>query len=307
MRSDSVAAPTPAATPQIYAYDALGNVTTKDGGLGLESMSNGRVFDLKSGEESKQGSADDEADQTASTTTVPTVPMISRTAGLTLVCKEFDKTRAAAEEILKRHNGYIGELNVSAPSDAGRTLTATLRIPAPQLEAALAELKQLGRVENELQGGAEVTQQYVDLEARLKNGQHTEQRLTEILRTRTGKLQDVLKVELEIDRVRGEIEQMQAEKKELTKRVAFATLSATVKEEYKARLQGAPPSTGSRFRNAAVDGYNTVVEGFIDVLLFLLSSGPSLLIWAAILFFPARWLWRKARAELKKNREQAES
>jgi hypothetical protein len=307
MRSDSVAAPTPAATPQIYAYDALGNATTKDGGLGLESMSNGRVFDLKSGEESKQGSADDEADQTASTTTVPTVPMISRTAGLTLVCKEFDKTRAAAEEILKRHNGYIGELNVSAPSDAGRTLTATLRIPAPQLEAALAELKQLGRVENELQGGAEVTQQYVDLEARLKNGQHTEQRLTEILRTRTGKLQDVLKVELEIDRVRGEIEQMQAEKKELTKRVAFATLSATVKEEYKARLQGAPPSTGSRFRNAAVDGYNTVVEGFIDVLLFLLSSGPSLLIWAAILFFPARWLWRKARAELKKNREQAES
>lgn len=59
----------------------------------------------------------------------------------------------------------------------------------------------------------------------LANGKHTEQRLTEILRTRTGKLQDVLKVELEIDRVRGEIEQMEAEKKELGKRVAFATLS----------------------------------------------------------------------------------
>jgi hypothetical protein len=233
--------------------------------------------------------------------------MIARTAGLTLVAKDFDKTRAAVEEILKRHNGYIGELNVSAPSDVGRTLTATLRVPAPQLEAALAELKQLGRVENELQGGEEVTAQYVDLAARLANAQHTEQRLTEILRSRTGKLQDVLKVELEIDRVRGEIEQMQAEKKELSKRVAFATLSATVKEEYKARLEGAPPSTGSRFRNAAVDGYNTVVEGLIDVGLFLLSSGPSLLIWAAILFFPARWLWRKLRAELKKNHEQAES
>jgi hypothetical protein len=233
--------------------------------------------------------------------------MIARTAGLVLVASDFNKARAGLEEILKRHSGYIGELNVSAPSDAGRTLTATLRIPAPQLEAALAELKSLGRVENESQGGEEVTQQYVDLEARLKNAQHTEQRLTDILRQRTGKLQDVLKVELEIDRVRGEIEQMQAEKKELSKRVAFATLNTTVKEEYQAKLQAAPPSTGSRFRNAAVDGYNTVVEGFISVGLFLLSSGPALLIWAAILFFPARWLWRKARTQLKKNDEVEES
>jgi len=129
----------------------------------------------------------------------------------------------------------------------------------------------------------------------------------EMLRSRTGKLQDVLKVELEIDRVRGEIEQMQAEKKELTKRVAFATLNTTVKEEYQAKLEATPPSTGSRFRNAAVDGYNTVVEGLIDVGLFLLSSGPSLLLWAAILFFPARWAWRKVRAELKKNHEQEAS
>jgi hypothetical protein len=227
--------------------------------------------------------------------TVPTVPMIARVAGITLTTKEFDKTRASLEEILKRHNGYMGELKVSAPSDAGRSLTATLRIPAQQLDAAMTELKKLGRVEDESQGGEEVTQQYVDLEARLANGKHTEQRLTEILRTRTGKLQDVLKVELEIDRVRGEIEQMQAEKKELSKRVAFATLNTTVKEEYFAKLQGTPPSTGSRFRNAAVDGYNTVVEGLIDVGLFLLSAGPSLLLWAAILFFPARWVWKKLR------------
>ena len=162
----------------------------------------------------------------------------------------------------------------------------------------MAELRALGRVEDESQGGEEVTQQYVDLEARLKNGQHTEQRLTEILRTRTGKLQDVLKVELEIDRVRGEIEQMQAEKKELSKRVAFATLNTMIREEYHAKLQAAPPSTGSRFRNAAVDGYNTVVEGLIDVGLFLLSAGPSLLLWAAILFFPARWAWKKLRRKV---------
>jgi hypothetical protein len=245
--------------------------------------------------------SDEQIDSSQRTLDLPSVPMIARTAALTLTTKEFDKSRPALEEILKRHNGYMGELKVSLPAEAGRSLTATLRIPAQQLDSALAELKKLGRVEDESQGGDEVTQQYVDLQARLANGIHTEQRLTEILRTRTGKLQDVLKVELEIDRVRGEIEQMQAEKKELSKRVAFATLNTTVKEEYFAKLQGTPPSTGSRFRNAAVDGYNTVVEGLIDVGLFLLSAGPSLLLWAVILFFPARWAWRKVKAARKRG------
>jgi hypothetical protein len=273
---------------------------------GIEKISPGIVGNRHAiAAASEEKSADDKVE--TSEREVPSVPMIARVAGITLSTKEFDKTRASLEEILKRHNGYMGELKVSAPSDAGRTLTATLRIPAPQLEAAMAELKKLGRVEDESQGGEEVTQQYVDLEARLANGKHTEQRLTEILRTRTGKLQDVLKVELEIDRVRGEIEQMQAEKKELSKRVAFATLSTTVKEEYFAKLQPTPPSTGSRFRNAGVDGYNTVVEGLIDVGLFLLSAGPSLLLWAAILFFPARWTWKKFQATRKRGNVEEES
>ncbi|HXA86780.1 MAG TPA: DUF4349 domain-containing protein [Candidatus Dormibacteraeota bacterium] len=290
-----VPASTPPGGPEAYASmsrsQTLGNVAKIASGI-VTHEQDAHVTNL----------ADDETD--SSDHSVPSVPMIARVAGITLSTKEFDKSRSGLEQILKRHNGYMGELKVNAPADAGRTLTATLRVPGRELEAAMAELKKLGRVEDESQGGEEVTQQYVDLEARLANGKHTEQRLTEILRTRTGKLQDVLKVELEIDRVRGEIEQMQAEKKELSKRVAFATLNTTVKEEYFAKLQGAPASTGSRFRNAAVDGYNTVVQGLIDVGLFLLSAGPSLLLWAVILFFPVRWAWKKFRST--RGPEQAE-
>jgi Domain of unknown function (DUF4349) len=257
------------------------------------------VDKLQSLNKATEDAADDESSNNDRTSNVPAVPMIARVAGLTLTTSEFEKTRASLEEILKRYHGYLGDLKVSAPADAGRSLTATLRIPALQLDAAMAELKTLGRMENEAQDGEEVTQQYVDLEARLKNSQHTEQRLVQMLAQRTGKLQDVLKVELEIDRVRGEIEQMQAEKKELSKRVSFATLSMIINEEYHAKLQAAPPSTGSRFHNAAVEGYNTVVEGLIDVGLFLFSAGPSLLLWAAILFFPARWAWKKVREKTR--------
>ena len=48
-------------------------------------------------------------------------------------------------------------------------------------------------------------------------------------------------------------------------------------------------------RNAAVEGYRSMVDGIVGVILFLLSSGPSLLLWAAVLFFPARGAWRMMR------------
>jgi hypothetical protein len=229
--------------------------------------------------------------------------MVIRTADLAVIVKndEFEKARAAIDEILKRHHGHVGGLNVTNPSGSARSLNGTLRIPSNRLDAALADLKGLGRVEKESQGGEEVTQQYVDLQARLANAKHTEQRLTEILRQRTGKLSDVLAVEMQISRVRGEIEQMEAQRKTMKNQVDFATLNLTVTEDYKKELSVAPPSTGTQFSNAAVDGYRGLVDGIIAVLLWLLSVGPTLLLWAAILFFPARKLWRKVKPRLAKE------
>ncbi|HEY4842733.1 MAG TPA: DUF4349 domain-containing protein [Terriglobales bacterium] len=225
-------------------------------------------------------------------------PMIIRTAQLNLITKEFDTARANLEAILKRHQGYIGELNAGGDTGSGRTLTATLRVPADQVDATLAEVKTLGRVESESQGGQDVTSQYVDLEARLGNARNTEERLTDLLRNRTGKLSDVLAVEQELDRVRGEIEQMEAERKNMAKQVSYATLTVTIAEEYTAQLQVVPPSTSNRLGNAAIEGYRNVADGVVAVILFLLTTGPSLLLWAAILFFPARVVWKKLRRSL---------
>jgi hypothetical protein len=225
-------------------------------------------------------------------------PMIIRTAQLSVVTQEFDKARANLEAILKRHRGYVGELKTGGSTGSGRTLTATLRVPADQLDATLAEVKTLGRVELESQSGQDVTSQYVDLQARLSNARNTEQRLTDLLRNRTGKLSDVLEVEQEVDRVRGEIEQTEAERKNMANQVSYATLNATISEDYKAQLQVVPPSTTTRLSNAAVEGYRSMADGVVSLALFLLSTGPSLLLWGAILFFPARWVWKKVRRSL---------
>jgi len=226
---------------------------------------------------------------------LPPAPMILRTAQLSVVTQDLDKARAAMDQILQRHSGYVGDLAVSAPTDSARRLTASLRVPAAQMDTAMAELKALGRVESESQNGQDVTAQYVDLEARLSNSRNTEQRLIDLLRQRTGKLSDVLEVETEISRVREEIERMEGERRLLSKQVEYATIAATITEEYKAAARALPVSIGTRFHNAAVDGYESAVNFFIGLGLFLVSDGPMLLVWAGILFFPARYVWRKLR------------
>jgi anti-sigma factor RsiW len=224
-----------------------------------------------------------------------TVPMIARTASVSVIVKDFGPVEATVKAIAQRHNGYIASLNTASPQDAARTLSATLQIPSAQLESAVTELKQLGRVDQETQSGEEVTKEFTDRVARLKNARATEQRLLDVLREHTGKVKDILEAEQEIARVRGEIEQMEADQRALQTRIDFATVQLSVQEEYKASLQSAPPSTARRLRNAAVEGYRSLVESVIGIGVFSLQAVPILLLWGIILFIPTRWMWKRFR------------
>ena len=225
----------------------------------------------------------------------PTGPLIVRTAELRLTTSEFDATRRGLEDTLKRHHGYWGNMSLNAPESAGRTLDATARVPSDQLDALLTDCKKLGRVEAESQTGEDVSKQFTDLETRLANARNTEHRLTQLLADRTGKLSDVLAVETQISRVRGEIEEMEADRKSLTNRISYATLHVVVTVAYKAQLQVVPESTAARFRNAAVAGYRGVTDSLIETALFVVSYAPAAILWGAILFFPIRWTIRYIR------------
>lgn len=227
-----------------------------------------------------------------------TGPMVIRRAVLTLTTGDFDNARAEMQRLVALHRGYIGQLETASPSGAARSLKATLRVPADQLDAIIAGLKKLGRVEQESQTGEEVTQQYVDLVARLSNARTTEQRLIQVLRQNTGRVSDILQVEREIARVREEIERMDAQRKNLETLVSFATLEFRLGEEFKAQFQ-APPSMARRLWNEFVEGWRSAFDSAFGLALFILGYGPSLLLWFAILFFPVRFAWRRLRATRK--------
>jgi anti-sigma factor RsiW len=222
----------------------------------------------------------------------PQTPMIARTVTLSIMVKDFGFSRTALDAILARYHGYAGSLNASTQQNSARLLQASLRIPAGELNAVVAELKSLGHVENETQAGEEVTQQHADLVARLKNSRETEQRLQAILLQRTGKISDVLAVEQEIARVRGEIEQMEAEQKALEHRVDFSSIELSLAEEYKAQIGSPSPSIATRFHNAMVAGYRSAVESVVGIILLFAEYGPEAMIWLAFLA-PLAWFLRR--------------
>jgi hypothetical protein len=223
----------------------------------------------------------------------PDAPMIARAVDLQIIARDFAAVRNELDAVLARHQGYAANLSVSNTDNTARALSASLRIPAPQLAAAINELQSLGRITGEVQSGEEVTSQHADLVARLKNSRETEIRLQDILRTRTGKVSDILEVEQEIARVRGEIEQMESELKILNHRVDFATINLTINEEYKAKVSGSAPAMGIRLHNAAVAGLQSAASSALGLSLWLIEIMPALLLWGAILGFPAWWLWRR--------------
>jgi hypothetical protein len=222
-------------------------------------------------------------------------PMIARTVTITVMVEDFAKSRAALDAILARHHGYSSRVSVLTPRNSPPSLDGSLRIPAPELAAALDELRRLGRVDNETQSGEEVTQQHADLAARLQTARATEDRFRAILQQRTGSVADVLEVEEGIARVRGEIESMEAEQKTLEHRVDFATVDIQLSEEFKARLVSPGDSVSARMSHAMVAGYRNAVDTVLGIVLFLEEYGPAIAIWLALLGIPAVFIRRRYR------------
>ena len=224
---------------------------------------------------------------------LPSGPLLVRTARVMLSSPDFESARGRLERIVTDAGGFLGQIVVSGSGREQRSLAATVRVPTAQFDNAMAALRGLGTVTSESQDGEDVTQQSVDLDARLTNARASEARLKTILEQRTGRLSDVLDVEREISRVRGEIERMDAERKNLDRRIAYASINVTLMEERKAAMDLGPLPLGTRFRNAFVDGWTTAVGGVVEAGLVIVGMLPTvvvlvLLVGPVVVFFRRR-------------------
>ncbi len=226
-------------------------------------------------------------------------PRVAYSAELSVVTREFAHSRSSLEEILERHRGYVAKLRmVGQPS--GSLLSATLRVPSSEYRSALSELKAVGLVEHEEENADEITQQHSELEARLVNAQNEVQRIQRLLQNRVDKSNDPASLERQVSLLRSEIERIEAERYASGNRVSFANVFFSLREE-----RTSPAETiGGKLRNAAISGLNDAFESMSTILLFLAGRGPLFALWAALLYFPARYFWRR-RAQLAFSEAEA--
>ena len=191
-------------------------------------------------------------------------PSVIKTANLEVEVPSdaFGRSISDVGAIAARHGGYVVSTSVGG-ADARRGST-TIRVPAERFEQALGEIRALGEVRSETVSGQDVGQEFVDLEARLRNLQAQEAVLLRLY-DEAATIQDTIRVQQEVSNVQLQIEEIRGRLNYLQDQTAFGTISVALAEE-----GVAAPGLLERAWDAAIDGFVGVVAGAIVVLGYVL-------------------------------------
>ncbi|MBN2309006.1 MAG: DUF4349 domain-containing protein [Candidatus Hydrogenedentes bacterium] len=146
---------------------------------------------------------------------------------------EVEDARAACQALMtavEGAGGYVGELSETVNVLGQRTVTLQIRVPADRFEQTMLDLDALGKVMNRQVRTEDVTEEFVDTEAKLRNLKRTEERVLDHL-NRTGDLEDIVLIEKELSRYREEIERFEGRLRFLEHRVSFSTIHVSLKEK----------------------------------------------------------------------------
>ncbi|OGZ05733.1 MAG: hypothetical protein A2845_01120 [Candidatus Lloydbacteria bacterium RIFCSPHIGHO2_01_FULL_49_22] len=218
---------------------------------------------------------------------------IIKNGELELLVEDVDIAAKEIDAVRMEFGGQIGNASFSDYSSSRRG-DLTIWVPSEHFDGALEKIKALGlRVTSERIAVSDVSAQFVDLEARLKNLHATEAQYLEIMK-RSGSIPDVLSVTRELSLTRAQIEQLQGQLDYLSRQVALSSIHISLTEEIAAALgknEWRPMSVvRAAWREMVLD-----LTDFINVILVLVVKLPLLLLkfafWGSIIYA----VWRFGR------------
>ncbi len=225
----------------------------------------------------------------------PQSPQLIKTAQLSLTVEDMDAAIAQVNQILTQQQGYTLNLNDTEPSGA-RVITQEIRVPQERLDKTLDALVAIGTLQGRSISSQDVSDQLVDLDARLRNLRRTEASLLALLE-RSGSIQDILAVNQEISSVRQQIEQLDAQQKNLRTRVAYSTITLTLTQNA-ANLGDPTPSAVIQLQRTWTTSTRSLRDLTVDLLqlgLWLLIYTPYWVLLGAGVWAGRRW-WRSRRS-----------
>src|SRR5262249_51803591 len=126
-------------------------------------------------------------------------------ADVQLVVEDLPNAEDSLKQLLRKYDGFIAQSELTGSAGARRSGHWRLRIPVEGFDEFLSELVKLGVPERNKTDSQDVTDQFYDLEARVKNRKSEEESLRKLLEQTTGKMEDILAVRRELNQVRGDI------------------------------------------------------------------------------------------------------
>jgi hypothetical protein len=154
-----------------------------------------------------------------------------RNAAVELEIVSFDNAVQKITALANEEHGYVATTDSEKQANGKLRGQVVVKVLPENLDRFLQKIRSLGELKNQTLGTEDVTKAYFDTDARLKNAHMMEQRLIDMLKTKTGKVSDLLQVEKELGRVREEIEKMQGELKYWDSQVQFATVTISLAEK----------------------------------------------------------------------------
>ncbi|HMR56612.1 MAG TPA: DUF4349 domain-containing protein [Cyclobacteriaceae bacterium] len=204
-----------------------------------------------------------------------------RNGNIEFLTKDVRKTKTEIERITKEQKGYISSENENNYGNRFQ-VNQTLRIPADKFDEVMKQLEGLAeKVDNKNINAQDVTEEFIDVEARLKTKKELEARYLELLK-QAKTVADIVSIEGQIANVRAEIESMEGRLKYLSNQVSFSTLNVSFYQE-----SAAGYGFGSKFLNSLKSGWFNL----IDFVFWVLSVWPFVLGITALVIW---WVRRRS-------------
>ncbi len=230
----------------------------------------------------------------------PSIPpaerKIIRDGSVELEADSPEDVQQKIAQIAETKGGYVVEAvqrSTARDSKTRDVVTMSIRIPADKFAESMEEISKTGnRLISQSIKGTDVTEEFLDVEARLTAKKALEQQFLEIMK-RANTVEDALKVQRELAEVRGEIEKIEGRKRFLADRSALSTIATEI------RTPAAFAANSQGFWSRLKDAFSNGIDFALDFILGLVSVAigvlPFILFIVAPIFLFARYLWRRWR------------
>lgn len=204
---------------------------------------------------------------------------IIRTGRIDLVVATYDQARAKIDALVEQVGGYVDSTQVNRRQNAISDATIVVRIPSTAFGSMLPKLREIGEIVSESTNASDITDQYVDIAARLASAQALEKRLLELATDKHGNIEQVLAVERELSRVRTEIESYEGKMRQWNDQIAMSTLTLALSTK-RPEIAVVDPGLGTRIRQSFHDSIDALraFGGWFAVTLIAIAPWLVLII-----------------------------